>query len=70
MMTDVQKAKVLEFLVQAREEAMDDGSSSEKDATFGRYKGKINNYLSKEGYDLKKLGAEWQERIKAQQQKN
>jgi Spy/CpxP family protein refolding chaperone len=66
-LTDVQKAKIMELLVQAREEAMDDGSSDEKHATFGRYKGKINNYLSKEGYDVAKESREWQARVKQQQ---
>ena len=43
------KQKVLEFLKQAREEAVDGGSSDEKSAIFSRYKGKINNYLSSQG---------------------
>jgi hypothetical protein len=42
------------WLVEAREIAMDCGSSEEKHYWFGKYKGKINNYLSAEGYDLKK----------------
>ena len=41
--------KSLELLKQAREEAMDSGSAEEKTAVFQRYKGKINNYLSKQG---------------------
>ena len=32
---------------------MDRASSKEKHAVFGKYKGRINNYLSKQGYDLK-----------------
>lgn len=60
-----QKAKIRELLVEAREIAMDEGSSKEKHAVFGKYKGKINNYLSKEGYDLKKTEKEWAERRKA-----
>lgn len=43
------KQKIMELLKQAREEAMDGGSSDEKTAVFQRYKGKINNYLSKQG---------------------
>jgi hypothetical protein len=43
------KQKILELLKDAREEAMDGGSSEEKTAVFQRYKGKINNYLSKQG---------------------
>ena len=48
-MNDTQKARVLEFLKEAREEAMDGGSSNEKSAIFNHYKGKINNYLSAQG---------------------
>jgi hypothetical protein len=48
-LTDEQKGKILEILKQAREEAMDGGSSEEKTAIFTKAKGKINNYLSKQG---------------------
>jgi hypothetical protein len=48
-LTEENKRKILELLKQAREEAMDGGSSDEKTAIFQRYKGKINNYLSKQG---------------------
>jgi len=63
-LTEKQKARIMEWLVEAREKAMDGGSSDEKHAWFGKYKGKINNYLSSEGYDLKKAGEDWQKRIK------
>jgi hypothetical protein len=43
------KHKILDLLKEAREEAMDGGSAEEKTAVFQRYKGKINNYLSKQG---------------------
>ncbi len=43
------QAEILRLLKEAREEAMDGGSSEEKTAVFQRYKGKINNYLSKQG---------------------
>ena len=33
---------------------MDGSTSDEKHAVFGKYKGRINNYLSKAGYDAKK----------------
>lgn len=48
-LTEEQKAKILEMLKEAREDAMDGGSSDEKTAIFQRYKGRINNYLSKQG---------------------
>ena len=49
-----EKKQVMAFLVEAREIAMDGSTSDEKHAVFGKYKGKINNYLSKAGYDAKK----------------
>ena len=52
-MTDAQKKQVLAWLHEAREIAMDAGDSRGKHAVFGKYKGRINNYLVKEGYDLK-----------------
>ena len=64
-LTDAQKAYILAQLKEAREIAMDQGSSKEKHAVFGKYKGRINNYLATEGYDLKKAEKEWAERRKA-----
>ncbi len=53
-----QSAQILAWLFEAREHAMDAGSSQEKHAWFGKYKGRINNYLSKAGYDMKKAERE------------
>ena len=63
-----QKAKIKGWLLEAREQAMDAGSSEQKHAVFGKYKGRINNYLSQQGYDLKKATKDWQERLKARRQ--
>jgi hypothetical protein len=52
-LTEPQKKQLLAWLHEAREIAMDAGSSKEKHAVFGKYKGRINNYLVKAGYDLK-----------------
>lgn len=52
-LTDEQKAQIKTWLTEARELAMDGSTSDEKHAVFGKYKGKINNYLSKAGYDAK-----------------
>lgn len=52
-LNDSQKDTIMNYLVKARDIAMDAGSAEEKHYWFGKYKGKINNYLSKEGYDLK-----------------
>ena len=64
-LTAEQQAKVLDMLKQAREEAMDGGSSNEKDSIFKKYKGKINNYLSAQGIDMKKMEHEWGQKQKA-----
>jgi Spy/CpxP family protein refolding chaperone len=53
-LTEEQKAQIKAWLIEARELAMDGSSSVEKHAVFGKYKGRINNYLSKAGYDAKK----------------
>lgn len=65
-LTDEQKAFIREQLTIAREIAMDQGSSKEKHEVFGKYKGKINIYLSKAGYDMKKEEDGWRERLKAE----
>ncbi|HTR39982.1 MAG TPA: DUF3826 domain-containing protein [Pseudomonadales bacterium] len=48
-LSDANKQEILRLLKEAREDAMDGGSSKEKTAVFTRYKGIINNYLSKQG---------------------
>ena len=48
-LSDENTAEILRLLKQAREEAMDGGSAAENTAVFQKYKGKINNYLSKQG---------------------
>lgn len=63
-LTDEQKLQMKVWLIEAREHAMDAGSSKEKHAWFGKYKGRINNYLSAAGYNMKKEGEEWQKRLK------
>jgi len=69
-LTTDQKAQIKAWLVEAREHAIDAGSSEKKHEWFGKYKGRINNYLSKQGYDMKKAGEEWQKRIKERQVQN
>ncbi|SHL40413.1 Protein of unknown function [Chitinophaga jiangningensis] len=63
-LTTAQKAQIYNWLIEARELAMDEGSSDDKHKVFGKYKGRINNYLSTAGYDLKKETAAWQQRLK------
>lgn len=64
-LTGAQKKQIMEWLVEAREHAMDAGSSEKKHWWFGKYKGRINNYLAAAGYDLKKAGADWEARRKS-----
>src|SRR5918993_1106907 len=68
-LTSEQKAQIMTWLIEAREQAMDAESSEKKHGWFGKYKGRINNYLSAAGYDLKKEGEAWQQRIKEREQK-
>lgn len=51
-LTPAQKAQIHAWLVEAREHAMDAGTSKAKHAWFGKYKGRINIYLTKQGYNL------------------
>jgi hypothetical protein len=63
-LTEEQISQIETWLLEAREIAMDQGSSDAKHAVFGKYKGRINNYLSGEGYDLNKASKEWHVRLK------
>jgi hypothetical protein len=60
-----EKKQIMIWLVEAREHAMDGESSEMKHWWFGKYKGRINNYLSAQGYDLQKERKEWEQRQKA-----
>jgi hypothetical protein len=63
-LTAEQKKQILDWLTEAREHAMDAESSEKKHAWFGKYKGRINNYLAKVGIDMKQAEKEWMQRIK------
>ena len=58
-LTVEQQADILAMLLEAREYAMDAGSADEKHAVFGKYKGRINNYLSAAGYNMKQAEQDW-----------
>ena len=60
-----EKVQIYAWLVEAREFAMDAENSKKKHAAFGKYKGRINNYLAKRGYNLTKEREEWAKRVKA-----
>ncbi|RZF59900.1 DUF3826 domain-containing protein [Sphingobacterium corticibacterium] len=61
-LTPEQKSIILTNLTEARELAMDEPGSREKHGVFGKYKGRINNYLSSEGYDLQSERFRWEQR--------
>jgi hypothetical protein len=64
-LNDGEKAKVLELLKAAREEAMDGGSADEKSAIFQKYKDQINADLSTKGHDVIKATKEWEAKQKS-----
>ena len=63
-----EKAQILSWLKEAREFAIDAESANKKHEAFGKYKGRINNYLSARGYDLVKEREGWYARIKAREE--
>lgn len=63
-LTAEQKAQLHAWLVEARELAIAGFTSEEKHGFFGKYKGRINNYLAKAGIDMKKAEKEMRERKK------
>lgn len=69
-LTDEQKRTIKGWLIEAREHAMDAGSSDKKHWWFGKYKGRINNYLSAQGYDLKQAEKDWRKRLQSESQSN
>ena len=61
-LTDEEKAQIMLWLIEARELAIDAESSNKKHETFKKYKGRINNYLSKRGYDIQQEREQWEQR--------
>lgn len=64
-LNEEEKTQIYAWLVEAREFALDAENSNKKHAVFGKYKGRINNYLAKRGYNLTKEREEWYKRVKA-----
>lgn len=58
-LTDAQKKMIRETLLAGREEALVAGDANLKHEKFRIAKGKITNYLSAQGYDMKKASEEW-----------
>jgi hypothetical protein len=59
-----QRQQIFAWLTEAREHAMDGFTSDEKHAWFGKYKGRINNFLAKAGFDMKQAEKEMMARQK------
>jgi len=67
-LSDKDKAKVMELLTAARDEAIDGGSAPEKSAIFQVYKDQINAYLNASGHDVDKAFKDWEAKQAAQSQ--
>ena len=63
-----EKKQIYAWLVEAREYAIDAESSNKKHEVFGKYKGRINNYLSARGYNLTLERENWYKRIEERKQ--
>jgi hypothetical protein len=63
-LTPAQKRFIFDTLKEARDRATYAGSAEEKSDVFNKYKGRINNYLSAQGYDLKRAEKQAAERRK------
>ncbi len=63
-LTDEEKTYIRTQLATAFDEAILLNEGSEKGALFHKVRGRINNYLSQRGYDLKQLSVERNERNK------
>ncbi len=64
-----EKAQIHAWLLEARELALDAEGSKQKHEMFNKYKGRINNYLSKNGYDLQKEREAWFKRMEERKKK-
>jgi len=69
-LTAEQKEKIYNWLLEAREKAMMEGSSEAKHKMFGKYKGRINNFLSEQGYNMKAEEKAWQQRLREKREKD
>jgi len=63
-----EKEQILAWLKEGREFAIDAENSNKKHEAFGKFKGRINNYLSARGYDLVKEREGWYARIKVREE--
>ena len=61
-LTESDKNRVYHWLVEAREFSMDFETPRKMRQMFTKYRGRINNYLSSRGYDLRKATEEQEAR--------
>ena len=62
-LSEAEKRQILNWLKEAREFAIDAENAKAKHAWFGKYKGRVNNWLSKRGYNLDVERKAWYKRI-------
>lgn len=62
-LSEEEKLQILNWLKEAREFAIDAENAKAKHAWFGKYKGRVNNWLSKRGYNLGVERKAWYKRI-------
>lgn len=61
-LTDEHKAAIVAYLKEGRENALNVLMKRERNQWFAKYRGRANNYLSKQGYDLRKATEELERR--------
>lgn len=68
-LTAEEKAQIYAWMTEARELALDAEGSKQKHEMFNKYKGRVNNYLSKRGYDLNREREAWFKRLEQRKKK-
>ena len=66
-LTDDEMVMIEKVLLEARDDAMDSASKTERVAIFKKYKGKINNYLNAHGHNVAQAYKDWGAAQKAKQ---
>ena len=66
-MKEEEKKQVHDILVEAFDDAIVMNSGDAKGSAFEKRRGKVNNYLSKQGYDLKALSVARNEKLRGPQ---
>ncbi|TYR37980.1 DUF3826 domain-containing protein [Sphingobacterium phlebotomi] len=64
-LNEEEKVVIIEYLKEARENALNVQTNKERNQWFAKYRGRANNYLSKQGYDLRKATEDLEDRRKS-----